>query len=111
MRVMVGGVAFDLTDQQLADLRSQLGVEIVTAGNDFLTTAQAAKRLGVSADFVRDHALELGGTKLTDSPKAEWRFDPANFPAGGKVVATPQQASRRRAPRRAGSGQLLKSRG
>jgi hypothetical protein len=34
-----------------------------------------AQLLGVSVDFVRDHAVELGGKKLTAAAKAPWRFD------------------------------------
>jgi hypothetical protein len=111
MKVMIGTVAFDLTDDQLADLRQQLAVDPVTAGNGWLSTAQAAELLGFSPEYVRDHAAELGGEKLTDSPKAQWRFDPANFPAGKNVAESPTFSPPRRAPRRAGSGQLLKSRG
>ena len=125
MRVTIDGpVTFDgdawtLSDDQVEQLRAQLGVESSIRTEDepeMLTTAQAAKRLGYGVDYVRDHAAELGGVKLTDSPKAQWRFAPAKL--GGADAAPPQPVAdsptstrRRRAPRRAGSGQLLQSRG
>jgi hypothetical protein len=108
----VGEIALDLTDDQVDDLREQLGVENVTGGNAFLTTAQVAKRLGFTPEYVREHAAELGGRKMGDGPKARWRFDPAKFGLAEKNVAdSPTFSPRRRAPRRSGSGQLLKSRG
>lgn len=44
-------------------------------GDALLDVKALAARLGVSAAFVYEHAHELGGAKLTDSPKAPWRFD------------------------------------
>lgn len=116
MRVVVGDLALDLTDAQVNDLRDQLGVsEISDSG--MLTTAQAAERLGFSPEYVRDHAAELGGVKLSAGPKAPWRFpvDVGNFPSSGATDDAPvrdRTLARRRAPRRAGTGgQLLQSRG
>ncbi|HKZ14407.1 MAG TPA: hypothetical protein VJL81_11225 [Solirubrobacterales bacterium] len=113
MRVTVGDLALDLTDDQVCDLRRQLGVAC-TDDDPMLNTEQAAARLGFSTEYVRDHAAELGGVKLTDGPKAPWRFDPAKL--GHKDHAaepppSPQVTPRRRAPRHTGAGQLLKSRG
>lgn len=34
-----------------------------------------AARLGVSADFVRERANQLGGFRITDAPRAPWRFE------------------------------------
>jgi hypothetical protein len=34
-----------------------------------------AAALGVSADFIREHAAELGGFRIADTPRAPWRFD------------------------------------
>jgi hypothetical protein len=115
VRVTVGGLALDLTDAQVEELREQLGSIGADTSGGMLTTAQAAERLGFSPEYVRDHAVELGGVKLTDSPKAEWRFDSAKLGANAKRVAhfdveKPSTSPRRRAARRAGSGQLLKAR-
>jgi hypothetical protein len=41
-----------------------------------IDTAAAAKLLGTSTEYVRDHAVELNGIKLGNGPKAQWRFDP-----------------------------------
>ena len=37
--------------------------------------AALAKRIGASAQWVRDHAEELGGWRLGNGPKAPYRFD------------------------------------
>lgn len=37
--------------------------------------ATLASRLGVSSQWVRDHAEDLGGWRLGDGPKAPYRFD------------------------------------
>lgn len=112
MRVTIlGGVVLELSDAQTADLREQLGVSQI-CDTGMLTAAQAAERLSVSVDFVREHATELGGVKLTDGPKAPWRFDPVKLgPGVADSTAVPDGTpARRRAPRRAESGRLLQSR-
>lgn len=38
-------------------------------------TAEAARRLGVSADYLRDHADELGAIRLGDGPRPRLRWD------------------------------------
>jgi hypothetical protein len=58
----------------LADLiadRLRAGAPDPRALADVKTVAAA---LGVSTDFVREHAQELGGFRITDSPRAPWRF-------------------------------------
>ncbi len=110
--VTIGDVTLSLTDDQVADLRAQLAVDFVSSGDGLLTTEQAAKQLGFSPDYVRDHAHEFGGRKLTAGPRAPWRF-PRTI---GDVEAPPPDPAeipqrRRRSPRRAETGQLLKSRG
>lgn len=113
MRVTVGDLALDLTDAQVKDLREQLRIVVdFPTGGKMLTAEQAADRLGFSIDYVRDHAVELGGVKLTDSPKAQWRFDPTKLGLMSKPKSTPPIATaRRRVPGRSGVGQLLKARG
>lgn len=77
-----------------------------------IDTAEAARRLGRSPEYVRDHAAELGGFKLTASPKAPWSFDPAALGRPSPPVA-PEKPSppsrRRRRPRP--TGNLLEVRG
>lgn len=60
----------DLVADRLADRLAPAGPTVGLV--DAKTLAQL---LGVSADFVRDHAVELGGQKLTAAAKAPWRFD------------------------------------
>ncbi|MBN9623079.1 MAG: hypothetical protein J0H06_09020 [Actinobacteria bacterium] len=115
MRISVRGGVFDLAPEEVDDLREQLSVEAVTDGHRLLSTSEAAALLGKSEDFCRQHAAALGGRKLTDSPKARWVFDPATLISSGKSPEETdpviRRIERRRAPRRAGSGQLLKARG
>lgn len=116
MRVVVGDLALDLTDDQIEQLREQLQVQSAMNLGGMLSTEQAAERLGFSVEFVREHAVELGGRKMGAGPKARWRFpaaslDTAGASSSGGSPVEPSAPARRRAPRRAGSGQLLKSRG
>lgn len=113
MRVEVGGVVLDLTDDQVEDLRAQLGVEPIDGGPAMIDTAEAARRLGFSVDYVREHAIELGGRKLSEGPKAPWRFDPANLgaPEERPSPPPPSHRRRRRAAARTGERRLLEVRG
>lgn len=77
----------------------------------YVTVKTLAEALGVSTAFVYDHAAELGGVKLTDKPKAPWRFD---LERARQVIdeRAPQKVwqplpRRRRMPTRSGSGAPL----
>lgn len=68
-----------------------------------------ASLLGVSADFVYEHARELGGVKLGSGPRAPWRFDvqtarDAMASRSPKSPASPPRRSRRRRPAKTPSG-------
>lgn len=63
-----------------------------------LTVKEVAERLGVNPSFVYANARELGGYKLSDSPRARWRFDATRLPAVDNV--RPQEAKRARRRRR-----------
>lgn len=54
-----------------------------------LNVKALAARLGVSPAFVYEHAVELGGVKLSDSPKAPWRFDLARAQAAMDARTAP----------------------
>jgi hypothetical protein len=47
----------------------------VTTAAPLVDVRRLAAALGVGRDFVYEHAVELGGVKLTASPKSPWRFD------------------------------------
>jgi hypothetical protein len=60
----------ELVADRLADRLGQGG------GVPSLADVKAlAATLGVSADFIREHAVELGGFRIADTPRAPWRFD------------------------------------
>lgn len=64
----------DALADALADRLAQaLGERKLAA--DVVDAATLAARLGVSAQWVRDHAGELGGWRMGDGPKAPYRFD------------------------------------
>jgi hypothetical protein len=72
----------DLTDDQVDDLRRQLGVAPpAPSTGELLDAASVAELLSVSRDYVYSHAAELGGEKLGDGPRPRWRFDPARVAA------------------------------
>lgn len=56
-----------------------------------------AAHLGVSTAFIYEHAHELGGVKLSDSPKAPWRFDLERATAAMHARVTPTSPLSRRA--------------
>lgn len=110
VRIDLAGIAIDLTDDQVADLRRQLSVP--DPGEGMVDAAALAKRLGVSREHVYAHAKEFGGVKLGNGPRARWRFDPARLeqarPERQAVAPQPKRQGRRRQPKRSG---LLEIRG
>jgi len=108
MRVQIGNVALDLTADQVEDLRQQLAVEVT----EKLDAAAVAKRLGVSREYVYDHAEELGGERLGSGPKSPWRYDPAKLEGANSTVPAdiPARPTRRRRREGAAAG-LLEIRG
>lgn len=104
-------IVLDLSAEQVADLRRQLNEkssirmdELPPASNGLIDANSAAKMLGVGAEYIREHAEELGGVKLGAGQKARWRFDPAklkstNAPHVESSSETTAPKRRRRAPR------------
>jgi excisionase family DNA binding protein len=45
-----------------------------SSGDRWGTVDEVAELLGVSRDFIYQHAAELAGRKIGASPKAPWRF-------------------------------------
>src|SRR3954468_19989320 len=72
-----------------------------SAGKRWLSTEEVARAFGRSADWVREHASELGGRKI-GGPRAPWRF-PATCLAvvdpAPTVAEAPLPAQRRRVSR------------
>jgi hypothetical protein len=59
-----------------ADVLAERGL-IAPAAPELVDAREVARRFSLTADFVRRHAADLGGVKVSDRPKAPWRFDPA----------------------------------
>lgn len=60
--------------RQIEWLRDQLP-EVVVDTEGPIDAATLADRLAMSAQWVRDHAAELGGKRRGRGPKARWRFE------------------------------------
>lgn len=43
----------------------------------FLSATEAARRLGVSPDWLRQHGARFGGIRVGDGPRPRWRFPAA----------------------------------
>jgi hypothetical protein len=70
-------------------------------------TAAVAKMLGVSGDWVREHAAELGAVRVGDGPKGALRFDVRRVREAleQRRLGRPKRARNRRAgPERRSSG-------
>jgi hypothetical protein len=112
VRITVGEIVMDLTEAQISDLRRQLSAPV---SSSLIDAAAAADALGVSREYVYDHAEELGGVKIGGGPKGRWRFDQAKlgFPEVKSSPSTgeglpPSRSRRRRQP---GADGLLQVRG
>jgi hypothetical protein len=111
MTIRLGDITFDLSDEQVADLRRQLDVE-PEAREGLVSAAEVANRLGVSSDYVYDHADELGAIRLGNGPKPRLRFDPARLSALPPEPAVKPEAKPGRRRRQGGQGtRLLEVRG
>lgn len=64
-----------------ADVLAERGL-VAPAAPELVDAAEVGRRLGLSADYVRRHAAQLGGVKVGDGARGRWRFDPA-VAAGG----------------------------
>lgn len=65
-----------------------------TAPGALVDVKALASVLGVSKDFIYEHAVELGGVKLAGSPKAPWRFDVERARGAMAERAQPAQEAR-----------------
>ena len=94
----------DLVAERLA---ARLDARSGSAPAELVSAADVARRFGVSAEWVRDHADELRVVRLGDGPRPRLRFDVAKVadrlaacsPSEGSE--TPDPAPRRRSPLRA----------
>lgn len=85
--------------------------------SELVTATEIAQRFGVSAEFVRDHADELGVVRIGTGPRPRLRFDPVNaaewlaarYPGNGSPTPDPARrlAKPLRARRSTGSGRPL----
>ena len=73
MTSALGRESVDALGEAIADRLAEVwGLRRVT--EDVVDASTLAARLGVSAQWVRDHADELGGWRLGSGPKAPYRF-------------------------------------
>lgn len=106
MKPRPGYTFIEVPESVAADLAQQLGNALAdTSANHKplsackrspLTTKEAAETIGMSEEYVRDHALELHGTKRGN----KWVFDPAKLEAAAVPQQEPESttAPRRRRP-------------
>lgn len=74
---------------------------------DLVDTAEVARRLNLSEDWVRSHAAELGGIRVGDSNRTALRFDPRDVAAAlerRKLDPPARKRRRRPGPKAAPSG-------
>jgi hypothetical protein len=88
-----------------------LGGEAPNPASKMIGTAEVARRLNVSPDYVRQHRDELGGVPLGDGPKPRLRFDSARvdqwLAARSASPAKPPSTPGKSRPRRASERELL----
>lgn len=120
-----------LHDDQLAELADlvveRLRSDAVAAPDrtGFVAAKVVADTIGMSADWVREHAEDLGGRRMGNGPKSRWRFDLAEAVSRFDAAAArsdgerspapdpapPQARRRRRTPAPSGGSPLLPIRG
>jgi hypothetical protein len=89
----------------------------VSSSATLVDARELARHLSVEPKWVREHATELGGEKLSDGPRARWRFDPAvateRFRAGANrgSPAEPLRSASRRHTTRGRESDLLPVKG
>jgi hypothetical protein len=66
-----------LGEHGAAEGRKTAGTQADAASPELIDAAEAARRLGVSRDYVYRHAAELGVVRIGSGPKSPLRFDPA----------------------------------
>jgi len=67
----------DLVADRVADaLAERQAHAVVAEPAPLLTAAQVAERFGVSPEWARDHADDLGAIRLGGGPRGRLRFDP-----------------------------------
>lgn len=70
------------------------------AADAMVDAAAIAQRLGVSREYVYEHADELGAVRLGEGTKARLRFDPARAVEGFAPRPSPQTIVHTPRPRR-----------
>lgn len=69
---------------------------------EVLTTAEVASRYRVSEEFVREHAVEMGGRRLGHSRRAPLRFDRRDLDRWWRGLPREAQLDRPEKPQRPG---------
>jgi hypothetical protein len=69
--IRLDGESIEAIASRLAELLREDGI-----GADWVSPSGLARRLGVSRDYVYEHAEELGAIRLGNGSRAPLRFDP-----------------------------------
>ena len=95
----------DAIARRVAELLGSVG-----PGSRYLDTTSVAEMLGVSDEWVRDHAAELGAIRLGDGKRGQLRFEVDRVRTAldrRRLQTEPRPRSARRARRRVAGVQLL----
>ena len=96
----------EATVEEIAQRVAEVLADQVREPFRLLDTPAVAGMLGVSEEWVRDHAVELGAIRVSDGPRGVLRFDAARVRAAldSRRLDQPHVKRRRPGPRRRSAG-------
>jgi hypothetical protein len=104
-------VTLTLTAEQVEQIAGRVA-ELLSAtkpaqAGGLVDATTVAAALGVSRDWVYDHASQLGGVKVGDGDRPRWRFNLADALAAFEPAGEPTRATPRRRRPSNGNGRHL----
>ena len=101
-------VTFTLSSDQLPVLADIVAERLhATPARRLVDAATVAAALGVSRDWVYDHAAELGGIRAGNGDRPRWRFDLEQARNAWQPAGEPEPAKPRRRQPSNGNGRHL----